>query len=122
MRVFGARGSQGLPWFPATGTTTAPVDTMAYLEPLIIVCGIAGGIAVIVFLVALILCCCRCCCNQPCKGNTDPENNYLILRIMVVCLCVLVLIGAFLGLFGGKEVSHALRETVDDAQAGMFVE
>lgn len=118
LRVFSNRGTQGMPFIPTpaptAGTTTPAPTPIEYLTPMIIVCAIGVGIAVICVIVATIIWCCRCCCKRCCKGDPDPERNFLALRLIMVALCLLVLAAAFMGLYGGLMVSTVLRTTIDD--------
>lgn len=118
LRVFGSRGNQGIPYVDVPGVTTT-TDVQSYATPLIIVAAIGVGIAVICILVACIIWCCRCCCGNCCKGDTDPERNYLLIRLIILAVCVLVVTGAFLGLYGGKLVSDSVDVAVNDFQSIM---
>lgn len=119
LRVFGSRGNQTIPFVPGSpGQQQATSENLLnYFTPFIIVASIGVGIGVLTLLVALILCCTRCCCNCPCKGEPDPEFDWKIVRVCIVGLCILVLVGAFIGLFGGKTVSESVRTSMDRVQS-----
>jgi hypothetical protein len=117
LRVFVARGTQGMPYIPTptpyNETTTAAPPPLVYLTPMIIVAAIGVGIGVICLFTACFIWWCRCCCKRCCMGSTDPERKFVALRLISVGLGVIVLAGAFVGLFGGRSVSIALRSTID---------
>ncbi len=119
LRVFENRGTQGMPFIPtpaprnATGSPSPTPTPLEYATPLIVVAAIGVGIGVICLLFACFIWWCRCCCKRCCMGSTDPERKYLMLRLVVVGLGAIVLAGAFVGLYGGRAVSIALRGAID---------
>jgi len=117
LRLFPDRGTQGMPFIPTAGPTGGPATTtptvLEYFTPMIIVAGIGIGIGIVSCLFACVLWFCRCCCKRCCKGQSDPERSYLIIRLMIIALGFFVLAGAFIGLFGGRSVSFALRDGID---------
>ena len=99
---------------PSNASTPSPTPTpLEYATPLIIVAAIGAGIGVLVLLFACFIWWCRCCCKRCCMGDTDPERNYLCIRLFVLGLGLMVLAAAFVGLYGGKSVSTSLRTTID---------